>query len=264
MKALIIDEPWIGLILQGRKTWEMRKTVCNHRGRIALIRKGSGQVVGTADVTDSLPPVATAAAYAQAEPRHCIPPERQSQAFDDGWRTPWVLANARPLAAPVPYQHPSGAVIWVNLDDSVAAAADAQPSGTTGTLPTSAPSSAAPPASLAPTTVNAEQPNPAPSAGTTREISVTGGNIRNGHLYLPLDFFPDDVIGGSNKASVAPREITAVFQPGMTVQTDIDRTKRILRDRSAIPDFFVRASVSEGDTVRVTRTASHTFNFEKA
>ena len=29
MKGLIIDEPWIGLILQGKKTWEMRKTACH-------------------------------------------------------------------------------------------------------------------------------------------------------------------------------------------------------------------------------------------
>jgi ASCH domain-containing protein len=48
MKGLIIDEPWISLILQGEKIWEMRKTACHHRGRIALIRKGSGQVVGIA------------------------------------------------------------------------------------------------------------------------------------------------------------------------------------------------------------------------
>jgi hypothetical protein len=29
----------------------------------------------------------------------------------------WVLANPRLLNAPVPYEHPSGAVIWVTLDD---------------------------------------------------------------------------------------------------------------------------------------------------
>jgi hypothetical protein len=49
VKGLIIDEPWIGLILSGQKTWEMRKTACHHRGSIALIRKGSGQVVGRAE-----------------------------------------------------------------------------------------------------------------------------------------------------------------------------------------------------------------------
>lgn len=126
MKALIIDEPWIGLILAGSKSWEMRKTGCSHRGPIALIRKGSGQVVGTAEVVDSLAPIASSSDYALAEPKHGIPPGRQAQAFTDGWRTPWVLANARALATPVPYSHPSGAVIWVNLDDTVSSAVQQQ------------------------------------------------------------------------------------------------------------------------------------------
>ena len=116
MKGLIIDEPWISLILQGKKTWEMRKTACHQRGPVALIRKGSGQIVGTADIVDSLPAVETPAAYAEAEAFHAIPPASQSRALADGWRTPWVLRHARPLAAPVPYRHPNGAVIWVNLD----------------------------------------------------------------------------------------------------------------------------------------------------
>ena len=97
MKALIIDEPWITAILKGDKTWEMRKKNCNIRGRIALIRKGSGQVVGTANVVDSKPPLATRSDYAAAEQHHRIPSARQERAFTDGWRTPWVLANARPL-----------------------------------------------------------------------------------------------------------------------------------------------------------------------
>jgi hypothetical protein len=132
LKALIIDEPWIRLILAGSKTWEMRKTGCSHRGPIALIRKGSRQVVGTADVVDSLPPIGSSAEYARAERQHGIPPGRQAQAFNDGWRTPWVLANPRLLAEPVPYSHPSGAVIWVNLDDRVSSAVQQQSSTLNG------------------------------------------------------------------------------------------------------------------------------------
>jgi len=121
MRGQIIDEPWISAILAGKKTWEMRNAACRVRGRIALIRKGSGQVVGVADVVDSLPEIATAEAYALAEPRHAIPPERQAMAFRDGWRTPWVLRDAKPLAEPIAYRHKSGAVIWAALDDAVAA-----------------------------------------------------------------------------------------------------------------------------------------------
>jgi hypothetical protein len=31
----------------------------------------------------------------------------------------WVLAKPRRLTTPVPYEHPSGAIIWVNFDQSV-------------------------------------------------------------------------------------------------------------------------------------------------
>jgi hypothetical protein len=111
----------MGEVLAGRKIWEMRKTACRLRGRIALIRKGSGQVVGTAEVIGTLPPLDTLAAYAAAEDRHRIPPARQPTAFADGWRHPWVLRNAQKLSTPVPYSHPRGAVIWVTLDPAVAA-----------------------------------------------------------------------------------------------------------------------------------------------
>lgn len=126
MRALIIDEPWISAILRGDKTWEMRKRNCKVRGPIALIRKGSGQVVGVAEVLDSLPALTTRQAYAEAAPKHRIPPERQASAFRDGWVNPWVITGARPLRHLVPYSHPSGAVIWVTLAPDVAAAVNGQ------------------------------------------------------------------------------------------------------------------------------------------
>lgn len=210
-------------------------------------------MVGTAEIVDSLAPIGSSGEYAQAEPKHGIPPGRQAQAFSGGWRTPWVLANARAFAEPVPYPHPLGAVIWVNLDDTVSSEVQQQ------SRTADRESGASIKAYSSPASGRAKNA----SAGATREVSVTGGNIRNGHIYLPLDFFPDDAIGGSNKASAAPGEITVVFQPGMTVQTDIDRTKRILRDRAAVPDFFLRANIVEGDQVRITRTPQRTYQFEK-
>ncbi len=115
-KGLIIDEPWISAILSGKKTWEMRKTLCRIRGEIALIRKGSGLVVGVASVAGCEASLDTMEKYTAAEAKHCIPSERQKLAFTDGWRIPWVLHGAKKLAKPVPYRHPNGAVIWVNLE----------------------------------------------------------------------------------------------------------------------------------------------------
>jgi hypothetical protein len=261
MKGLIIDEPWIRLILSGKKTWEMRKTACHHRGRIALIRKGSGLVVGTAKVVNSLPPLDSASDYAMAEPRHCIPPERQAQAFADGWRTPWVLESVRQLPKPVSYKHPYGAVIWVNLEDDVTAAVAEQDGQ-------SHDKSAIERQADHPHLSSVAIPNVLPTRsqappGTVRTVTVTGGNIRNSHLYLPLDFFPQDAVGGSNKSESAARTISVTFTPGTTVETDIDRTKRILRARSAVADFFERACVREGDTVAIVSTGPYRYEITK-
>ena len=268
MKGLIIDEPWIGLILLGKKTWEMRKTACHHRGRIALIRKGSGQIVGTADVINSLQTLDTAKAYARAEPQHRIPVGRQDLAFRDGWRTPWVLADARPLDAPVPYKHPSGAVIWVNLDPEVQVAVEAQSSFAVPGSEARRPQAVTLAQTVErPSRILTKSPEPIKGnsalPGTVRILTVTGGNIRNNHIYLPLDFFPESAIGGSNKTQTAARTISVTFRPGQTIETDIDRTKRILRARSAVAEFFAVAGVQEGDLVSLTKTGHFSYEISK-
>ncbi len=52
MRGLIIRSPHIENILAGKKTWEMRSSRINIRERIALIKAGSGCVVGVADIVD--------------------------------------------------------------------------------------------------------------------------------------------------------------------------------------------------------------------
>jgi hypothetical protein len=52
LRGLLIKEPWIGKILKGLKKWEIRGSKTNIRGTIALIRSGSGLIVGTCDLVD--------------------------------------------------------------------------------------------------------------------------------------------------------------------------------------------------------------------
>ena len=125
MKGLIIDEPWISLILAGKKDWEMRSRPTQVRGPIALIRKGSGQVVGTANVTGNHGPLGLEELLSNAS-RHCVPMVEFESGRAMKWTTAWQLELATPLAVPVSYKHPSGAVIWVNLDPDVAVAIQAQ------------------------------------------------------------------------------------------------------------------------------------------
>lgn len=113
LKGLVIRQPWIGMILRGEKTWEMRSTPCRHRGPIALIEKGSGTVVGMAELVDDFPPL-NENDLRSAFDRHRIPPDQIGDALRRGWVGPWVLAKVSRLQQPVPYKHTSGGS-WVNL-----------------------------------------------------------------------------------------------------------------------------------------------------
>jgi hypothetical protein len=120
---LIIDEPWIGLIVSGAKTWEMRSRNTAVRGCIALIRKGSKTVVGVADLVGTLPKLSLSDLTANVD-KHQV----SASEIDDEFKhnTAWVLQRAERLRQPVPYRHPAGAVIWVNLAPEVATAVERQ------------------------------------------------------------------------------------------------------------------------------------------
>jgi len=123
VKGLIIDEPWIGLIVAGEKTWEMRSRNTQVRGRIGLIRKGSKTVIGVADLIGTLPKLSRSDLKASVA-KHRVPAREIAEDFKHS--TAWVLERARSLQEPIPYRHPAGAVIWVNLDPTVAAAIEKQ------------------------------------------------------------------------------------------------------------------------------------------
>jgi hypothetical protein len=113
MTGLIIRSPWIEKILAGEKTWEIRSSNTNVRGPIALIRGGSGLVVGTCDLVDCIGPL-TLQELQENEDKTGIPTE-QVRFITYARPHAWVLWNARALNPPRPYNHPPGAVIWVNL-----------------------------------------------------------------------------------------------------------------------------------------------------
>ena len=117
MHALIIREPWIGLILTGTKTWEMRARATKLRGLVGLIRKGTGLVVGVAEIVECLP-FLDAASLASTRPFHCIPTKMDAEVLQLGWVCPWVLRHARPLPRPVAAGQKPGQVTWVPLSEA--------------------------------------------------------------------------------------------------------------------------------------------------
>src|SRR5437867_1448428 len=118
MKGLIVKQPWIDKILSGAKVWELRGSATKIRGPIALIEGGTGTVVGRCEIVDVKGPLSLSE-LSEATSRHQVP----DRLLRTGLRYPktyaWVLARARRLQRPVPYRHPSGAVIWVNLQPDV-------------------------------------------------------------------------------------------------------------------------------------------------
>jgi hypothetical protein len=118
---MIIDEPWVSMIIAGKKTWEMRSRNTAVRGRIALIRKGSKSIVGVADLIGTLAKLSPSDLGANVA-KHRVPKGKIGDDFKHS--TAWVLARACPLRQPVPYRHPPRAVIWVNLDPQVSATAE--------------------------------------------------------------------------------------------------------------------------------------------
>ncbi|MFY9621753.1 MAG: ASCH domain-containing protein [Pyrinomonadaceae bacterium] len=111
----MIRSPWIEQILAGRKSWEIRGTNTNVRGHIALIRSGSGKIVGTCDLVDVIGPLTLSDIQDNASISGSDAAEFKSLPYQKTYA--WVLKNPEPLEEPIPYKHPSGAIIWVRLPD---------------------------------------------------------------------------------------------------------------------------------------------------
>jgi len=117
-RGLIIADPWIGHILDGRKDWEMRSQATSVRGWFGLIRKGSGTVVGLARLVDCGKALNQAGMIADFE-HHRIAVDMIRRGEVARWVVPWKLADVIPLARSVPYQHNAGAVTWVTFSPDV-------------------------------------------------------------------------------------------------------------------------------------------------
>lgn len=115
MRALLIRSPHIEKILGGNKSWEIRGSRTKIRGRIGLIRSRSGTVVGTCELIDCIGPLSKEELRRNAR-RAGMKPEEVELPYSRTFA--WVISNPQYLKTPVPYRHPSGAVIWVTLAGS--------------------------------------------------------------------------------------------------------------------------------------------------
>lgn len=116
-RALIIKTPWTDLILKGEKTWEIRGSKTNIRGTIGIIESGTGTIVGAVDLIDCIGPLSVEEMNKHGKKHQLITPM-----YADEMPYPktyaWVVDGPVKFKKPVPYNHPMGAVIWVNLDNT--------------------------------------------------------------------------------------------------------------------------------------------------
>ena len=108
-KGLIVQKFWLDKIFDEGKIWEMRSTKTKIRGKIGLIEAGTGLIVGEAVLLGcSDRPIKPNDKYFD---KHKI----EDIQLLKKWKYPWLLAEAKRYDEPIPYKHPQGAVIWVNL-----------------------------------------------------------------------------------------------------------------------------------------------------
>lgn len=241
-KGLIVADPWISLILNGQKDWEMRSTATSHRGWFALIWKGMGAVYGVArlqSVGASLSSKEMVAAFNH----HKIPESMIKSGQVAKWTTPWQLAEVKRLPTPVRYKHKNGAVIWVDLDERVSLAISQQLE-TLGTLPIDVALFAG---------KEVASPRLPSEPRFIGECEISQGNIDHNHMYLRsfFDLFPADAVGGSNKSLMAPKTINIDWGGPASVITDLDGSKKFFRARGWISTFFKQNSIRAGDKVIV-------------
>jgi hypothetical protein len=108
--GLSIKRKWLDLILSGQKTWEIRGTRTKKREVIALIESGSGLVLGEARIADSL--LLSSSDLRNNVDKHRIE-DLSNIKYDKAYA--WVLTDAKRHKDPQPYEHPQGAVSWINL-----------------------------------------------------------------------------------------------------------------------------------------------------
>ena len=108
---LVVKNPWLDLILAGKKIWEIRDAKTKQRGKIHLALSGAGgRIAGQCHITDSF--AIDKCMLAKHVAKHCV-----KDLAMINYRRPhvWVLSKARRYKKPFVYSHPRGAIKWVKL-----------------------------------------------------------------------------------------------------------------------------------------------------
>jgi hypothetical protein len=117
LRGLLVRDPYASQLLDGEKIREIRGRSTHIRGPILIIKSGTGQLFGTADLVRVLGPLELEDLVAASE----LPRQEREEFRNSGLpyakTYAYVFSNPRRFKRPIPYRHPSGAVTWVRLPD---------------------------------------------------------------------------------------------------------------------------------------------------
>lgn len=116
-KGLMVRDPYATQLLDGQKVWEIRGRSTQIRGRIVIIKSGTGRAYGTVNLVRVLGPLSLDDLIYAPE----LPIAERNEFERDGLpyakTYAYVVSDPKWFAEPVPYNHPSGAVTWVRLPE---------------------------------------------------------------------------------------------------------------------------------------------------
>lgn len=112
-KGLVIREPWARMVVEGQKRWEIRGSRVQFRGLVAIIASGTGTIVGTCELVDCIGPLTLESYNVNCGLRGAHDVVVDALPYCTTYA--WAMAMPRQFSSPVTYDHPNGAVIWVNL-----------------------------------------------------------------------------------------------------------------------------------------------------
>ncbi|SHK50668.1 ATP-binding cassette domain-containing protein [Rhodothermus profundi] len=110
--GLFIKEPYASLLVEGKKTWEIRKHPTRVRGRIGIV--SGGKLIGTAELRETRGPFSVETLAAHAD-KHLADTETLNAYARGRPLYAWVMEHARRMEQPVPVPRRPGHQMWIRL-----------------------------------------------------------------------------------------------------------------------------------------------------
>ncbi len=109
-RSLVVREPWASYIVQGRKTWEIRRYPTRIRGRIGIVSPRG--LIGAVRLVRVLGPFTVEELLEEVE-KHLAPEEFLRAYAQERPLWAWELEEAEEFAEPYEVERPGGPRIWV-------------------------------------------------------------------------------------------------------------------------------------------------------